>query len=303
VIIDVYARIRPPRTKNADPYQEEYAVLGELRTLAERYHVLILVIHHTRKSRAEDVFDELLGSMGIAAAADTLLVLARSRGEAEATLHITGREIEHEGSYALRFDAVTGNWQMIGDAKEHTLSQQRRAILDVLPEDAVQALSPQEIAERLPETRRGSVRFLLHRMMKDADTTLRSTNDNRYYRAANSPNSANIPHETPGQVGAHVPVRAVRGDVESPNSPHSQAEPLPIWTEDRPVSPVSPVSPVRASLNGRGPLQHAEEETTAPPADCIDPIGHVPWHRRVEGLGWVCIAAACTTTAIARAVH
>jgi hypothetical protein len=156
VIVDVFQRVRPPHVRHADAYAEDYATLSRLKAIADAFHVAIVVMHHTRKSAAEDVFDELLGSAGIGGTADTLLVSARKRGQRDAELHVTAREVERETTYAVRFDEATCAWQLLGDAREYALSQQRRKIVD-----AIRALAksgakatPKEIAERMGEPQR-----------------------------------------------------------------------------------------------------------------------------------------------------
>jgi hypothetical protein len=177
VIIDVFQRIRPPHARYADAYAEDYATLGALKALADAYHVAVVILHHTRKASAADIFDELLGSAGIGGAADTLLVLARERGQRDAQLHITGREIEEETTYAIRFDRDTCAWQMLGDAAEHALSQQRRKIFEAVQERG--KASPKEIAERIGDPGRyNTIKNVVLDMARDHQ--LVSNNDGTY---------------------------------------------------------------------------------------------------------------------------
>lgn len=65
----------------------------------------------------------------IASAADTVLVLKRVRGQADATLHLTGRDVD-ETERALSFDTATGTWALLdGPAADHTMRDTRTAIL------------------------------------------------------------------------------------------------------------------------------------------------------------------------------
>jgi hypothetical protein len=69
-------------------YLEDYAALSDLQKLTSKYNVTIIVVHHDRKSGADDVFDTVSGSLGLPAAADTIAILKR---EASAvTLHVRG---------------------------------------------------------------------------------------------------------------------------------------------------------------------------------------------------------------------
>ncbi|HEV2461109.1 MAG TPA: AAA family ATPase [Ktedonobacterales bacterium] len=155
VIIDVFQRVRPPLPKYGDGYAEDYHVLSGLKTLADTHHAAILVVHHTRKAAADDIFEELLGSAGIGGAADTVLLLARKRGEQDAELHITGREIERETTYAVRFDPETCAWQFLGEAQEVALSQKRQRILEAVAsfggKRGSDGATPKNVARRMDD--------------------------------------------------------------------------------------------------------------------------------------------------------
>src|SRR5207249_1521861 len=103
IVVDVLKKVRPKRKKNSQLYEEDYEHLEPLQKLAQRYEVAIVVVHHTRKSAGEDVFDEISGSIGMTAAPDAVLVLHRSRSEADAEVWITGKDIE-EAHLALQFE-------------------------------------------------------------------------------------------------------------------------------------------------------------------------------------------------------
>ena len=51
---------------------------------------------HTRKAEANDFVETVQGTFGTAAAADTIIVVKRRRDQADATLHITGRDVEEQ---------------------------------------------------------------------------------------------------------------------------------------------------------------------------------------------------------------
>jgi AAA domain len=99
VIVDVWQRLAETGTQYGKAY-EQMAILKELATL---YHVTFLVVHHSRKTKAQDVFDEVTGSNGLAAAADAVLILHRERASAEAELWVTGRDVP-EARWPLTFD-------------------------------------------------------------------------------------------------------------------------------------------------------------------------------------------------------
>ena len=89
-----------------------------LRDLAHELGILIVLVHHNRKAADADFLNEISGSNGLAAAADTILVIRRDRAAADAVLHVTGRDVE-EQELALSFDKDTGRWAILGDADEY----------------------------------------------------------------------------------------------------------------------------------------------------------------------------------------
>jgi hypothetical protein len=111
VVIDTWARVSPKaQHRQRSQYEDEYAALTPLKYLADTYRVSILAIHHLRKMRGDDVLDEITGSIGLTGAVDGALILKRERGQHDASLFVTGRDIEHEQQLALRFDAQTALW-------------------------------------------------------------------------------------------------------------------------------------------------------------------------------------------------
>lgn len=147
VVIDVFARIRGRADRHASAYDGDYAPMAAIKAIADRYAVAILVLHHTRKAAAEDFLDTVSGTQGIAGAADATLVLARSRGQADAVLSVTGRDIE-EAEYALSFAADLGAWQLLdGPAQDYTLGDTRQLILRHLREHS--GATPKQLAEGL----------------------------------------------------------------------------------------------------------------------------------------------------------
>jgi biotin operon repressor len=145
-----------------DVFRSQYAEVSCVRKLAEEHKTAVLLIHHTRKGLSEGAVEAVAGTGGIAAAADTLWHLKR-KPEGEATLEIIGRETE-ERTLALRFDQDPIGWQVLGDDERHTLSVERRQLLELLEEDG--PLSPAQIATELGRSKAG-IRQLLRRMRTD----------------------------------------------------------------------------------------------------------------------------------------
>jgi RecA-family ATPase len=141
VILDTLASVKPQRTNHG--YHEDYAALAELHRLANNIGIAVLILHHQRKSDAEDPLDTISGTLGLAGCVDTPIVLSgTSQGM---TLYVRGRDIE-EAEHAITFDKQTCRWTIKGDAAEVHRSDTRRKILDVLKGRKPNTMSPSEIA-------------------------------------------------------------------------------------------------------------------------------------------------------------
>lgn len=113
IVVDTLAKVRPQQRATRQLYEVDYEDLSVLASIVRARPGLALVaVHHDRKAEADDFLDSVSGSHGITGAADTVLVLRRSRGSADAVLHVTGRDVE-EDDYGLRFTA--GHWELTGD--------------------------------------------------------------------------------------------------------------------------------------------------------------------------------------------
>lgn len=163
IVIDTLAKVRPPRQRNSDPYEFDMAVGGALQALAHQYRVSIMVIHHTRKSAADDPLDEVSGTTGITGAADAIMILKRGRGQADGTLNLTGRDIE-EQELALKFHGQEGIWELLGNAAEYAKSQERIAIINLLREQGPK--TPKEISEAI-QGKINNIKALLWKMARD----------------------------------------------------------------------------------------------------------------------------------------
>ncbi|CAN5188085.1 hypothetical protein BH20ACT9_BH20ACT9_06020 [soil metagenome] len=142
VVVDVFARVRTIAGDNTSAYAADYLAAVPLKALADAHGLAIVVLHHTRKAAAEDFVETVSGTHGLAAAADSVLVMRRARNSADATLAVTGRDVE-EAEHAMRFDR--GAWTLLeGPAQDYEMSDTRRSILHLLRERG--PMRPKEIA-------------------------------------------------------------------------------------------------------------------------------------------------------------
>ena len=135
IIIDTLAKVRPKRrSKNHSSYENDYSELSALQKICSDRQIGIIPFLHNRKQGAEDVLEEISGSMGISGCADTIIVMKRDRGDDAATLFVTGRDIEEEGLYALQFDRQVMSWIITDQGPTVGLSEEKQDILDVIRE-------------------------------------------------------------------------------------------------------------------------------------------------------------------------
>ena len=118
-----------------------------------------VALHHTRKMDADDPVDTISGSLGLAGAADTCLILARS--SKGTTLYVRGRDIE-EGERAIIFGTENCKWTLLGDAAEVYRSDSRSKILEALA-GATDLMGPADLAAATG-IQRNNVDQLLHQM-------------------------------------------------------------------------------------------------------------------------------------------
>ena len=92
IIIDTLKRVR--EAGDADySYASDYDIVARLKALADSYKVTMLIVHHTRKQKAEDIFDMISGTNGLMGAADGAFVLSKEkRTSNNATLDVAGRD-------------------------------------------------------------------------------------------------------------------------------------------------------------------------------------------------------------------
>ncbi|WP_246160757.1 AAA family ATPase [Nocardioides humilatus] len=177
VIIDVLSKIRPANVKN--DYAEDYRVMSAIKKVADECGVAIVVVHHKRKQEATDPLDQISGTNGITGAADASMVLSRPRTSPEASLFITGRDVEEKES-PLMWDASAHRWILLdgpvglGDGAARTIYNYLASGVTATPTEIAKATG-------LPD---GTIKGTLTRMI-DADQVSRTKG--RYFVAATTP--------------------------------------------------------------------------------------------------------------------
>lgn len=167
VIVDVLTAFRahPGPRENKSTYATDYDAVAALRSVAGKFGLSVLIVHHTRKGESDDPVDAVSGTLGLTGAADTILVLNR-RADAGVTLYGRGRDIA-ELDLALIFNAESCRWIVRGETADVCRSDERSKILMVLF-DTHKPLTPSDIAlaAGMP---RNNVDQLLYKMARAGD--------------------------------------------------------------------------------------------------------------------------------------
>jgi AAA domain len=163
IIIDTLARLRPATGSRKAQYDLDYELLTGLHKIAHDFQVAIIVVHHTRKAEADDVFDTVSGTLGLTGAADSIVVLARKSGKA--VLHARGRDIA-DSEIALKFEPATCRWVALGDASDVFVSDERSRIQAAL-DNAPEPMTPKELMLATGTKNRNAIDLLLMKMLQD----------------------------------------------------------------------------------------------------------------------------------------
>lgn len=128
IVIDTLFMITP--RMNDSPYASDYNNIVALKKFADQYEIAVVIIHHTRKMKAKDPFDEILGTTGLNGAADAMMILYREgRSDKKGMLKITGRDL---GDEEIELEFNDGDWRI---ASDHSIGEDE----ELTDEDASEA--------------------------------------------------------------------------------------------------------------------------------------------------------------------
>lgn len=133
IVVDILQNVRPPREKNSDPYHEDYNTIQPFNVFAEKHHLSILLIHHTRKMKSDDAYDEISGTTALTGAVAGTMILSRLPGEENQTeLYIRGRDIDADEKRLLTWNDDLNHHEVVGDIEQFLLNKERAAIIEIL---------------------------------------------------------------------------------------------------------------------------------------------------------------------------
>lgn len=117
IIIDTLQRIRSSNT-DGYTYGQYYNEINILNDFLNRTGVSIIVVHHLRKMKSENPFEEISGTTGIAGAVDGMNVMKRNQdNKSEAKLIATGRDFE-SFDLKMNFNEITHQWELLEKSLE-----------------------------------------------------------------------------------------------------------------------------------------------------------------------------------------
>ncbi len=181
VIVDTFLNAdgSPPAGRSADLVKEDYKKINLLKKLAFRLHICIVLVCHTRKKVKGDEsgsLDQVLGTTGITAAADIIIMLegiSRENGKRTSHLHVTGKDVVITDALAMTLDPVNGGWQVDGIAGLTDLSKERQEILELIKSSGPGGAYSRQIQERLDKSKTTVNKHIKHLMKHDVIDKLR----------------------------------------------------------------------------------------------------------------------------------
>ena len=126
VVIDTLQEVRSC-DQSGSMYASDYEDVSALKSLADKYGICILLIHHLRKQAASAPFDQISGSNSLMGAADTTWVMQRKRTSKNADIILTGRDLDRRTLYLHE-----GNCIWLLDEEETAEEQRLKAVPEYL---------------------------------------------------------------------------------------------------------------------------------------------------------------------------
>lgn len=112
VIIDTLQMVRP--LKSDSTYTNDYTDLIDIKNLAYKLQISILLIHHFRKQKDSDIFNQITGSTGLQGVVDNMFTLhLKQRGDDIIILNCVGRDIEEREIHLSRTNE--NDWVKVTD--------------------------------------------------------------------------------------------------------------------------------------------------------------------------------------------
>jgi len=157
VIIDPYVKVKMTLGgSKMNAYENDNYNLQDIYTLANKYNIAIVFLHHTKKKSEDDVFDEMNGSSGIQSNCDSMIVLSSNRKVGQNVVFNCLPKDAEPKEFEV---ALTPNctWEYVGKVGQASRTKIKEAIIE-----AVKML---ETGDEGTET--GKIKEYVHAINKD----------------------------------------------------------------------------------------------------------------------------------------
>ena len=185
VIIDTLQMIRPIHDAT---YANDYRDLSVLKRLADKHGIAILLIHHLRKEKAEDVFHRISGTTAISGAVDSSFTLVEEkRGSGRARLTCVGRDIEYRELELRRGEENV--WELVSDSREEPVLCEDRIVILLSAFMSTRTIfigTPTELSEKIdPDKTEGVTPKKISRLILQSVEALRKIGIQTMVRRSN----------------------------------------------------------------------------------------------------------------------
>lgn len=146
VCIDSLTKFRTVPDNHTPAFTADYEAVNMLHEMSKRHPgVCIDVVHHTRKAKSDDPIDDISGTYGLTAAADSFVVL-RAAGQG-AILHAAGRLWSREDNQFTLRRSPGHTWEMLGVHLD--LTDEQRDTLEYVKSLSATGVSGKELGLKL----------------------------------------------------------------------------------------------------------------------------------------------------------
>lgn len=164
IVIDTLGSAIPAQeTSHNYNYHFDYQMMKKFQQLANKQRISLIMIHHTRKMKSENVFDEISGTRGITGASDVNMVLQKN--VSESFLHIQGRDLEDK-TIKLSLSKQDFTYSFMGEGDFSRTSPERKMIQNIFKESTKEEMKVEEVVEKSGKSS-DAVRQLISSMKKD----------------------------------------------------------------------------------------------------------------------------------------
>lgn len=112
IIIDTLQKVRDTTSNGNNAYKQDYSEMNKIKSFADEHKICIVLIHHLKKGKEDDVFDQMNGSIALLGASDTQIVLSKIKDKKEVLFSIQGRDVESNEKLLL-FNHETFKWEVV----------------------------------------------------------------------------------------------------------------------------------------------------------------------------------------------